>query len=287
MSMGGSGGSSGGRQENIIRYAGYIESAHQNIINNSNSYGNSLRGSSPYTTFVAVDFDDAIYGSGYILSSFPSLYDMYGKFIGGVDITALFEQVLNQVASSETIQNLSEAHRDLLEDDIEQNILPRFRSGMRDINSVMSSTFLIGEAVIEQGKVKLLAEYDAKLQYNLINVSINVFGQHLQWNSQVVAHYLDIIKVSAAIKIDENRLNYEIIAKSSIWPFTVMSSEIGIIGALQGAMNQKTTNSTGVSTASSIIGGAMGGAALGASAGGVPGAFLGGILGGLAGLISS
>lgn len=285
MSMGG-GSKSGGSNTTRIRFADYIEYAHLMYIGRVGNYGDAVRGNSPYTSFVPIDFDDAIYGVGYTLANFPSLYDMYGKFIGGLDINALFEQVLSQVANTETVQNLSQAHRDLLDDDIEQKVLPRFRAGMRDINSVMSSTFLMGEAVIEQGKIKTLAEYDAKMQYGLVSIAINVFSQQLQWNQHAVASYLEIIKASAAIKIDENRLNYEIFAKDYLWPFTVMNYEMGIIGALQGAMNQTTTNNTGVSPASSAIGGAMSGAALGASVGGVPGALIGGALGGIAGLFS-
>ncbi len=284
MPMGG-GSKSGGTQVNIIRYAGYIETAHMNIISNSESHGNAIRDASPYTTFIPVDFDDAIYGAGYTLASFPSLYDMYGKFIGGLDIEALFEQVLSQVANTETIQNLSLAHRDLLDDDIEQKVLPRFRAGMRDINSVMSSTFLMGEAVIEQGKVKAMSEYDAKIQYSLITVASNVFSQHLQWNQQAIARYLDIIKSAVSIKMEENKLNYSIKVENCLWPFTVMSHEIGIIGALQGAMSQTIkSNKGGGNDLGNTLGGAIGGALLGGMVAGPVGAVAGGLLGGLAGL---
>jgi len=286
--MGGGGGDSGGTNVNIVRYASYVENHHEDFLDESRSYGNILRpiASSPYADYVQLDNDDAIYGIGYAMSSFPSLYDMFGKFMAGVDIESLFEQVLSDVQNTETIRNVSDAHRDLLTDDIEQDILPRFRAGMRDINSVMSSTFIMGESVIEQGRLKKLADFDAKLQYSLVPVAVDLFGKHLSWNHQVVSTYLDIIKSAATVKFDEVAINCEIVAKDKLWPFTVLAQERANLGALQGARTETTSDATGgPSTASKVIGGAMSGAAAGSMISPGWGTAIGAVVGGIAGLL--
>jgi len=286
--MGGGGGDSGGTNVNIVRYASYVEEAHEDFLDDSSYFGDLLRpiASSPYADFVQLDNDDAIYGIGYAMSSFPSLYDMYGKFMAGVDIESLFEQVLYDVQNADTIRDVSDAHRDLLTDDIEQDTLPRFRAGMRDINSVMSSTFIVGEAIIEQGRVKKLAEFDAKLQYSLIPVAAELFAKHLSWNQQVVGTYLDIIKTAATIKFDETAINCEIVAKDKLWPFTVLAQERANLGALQGARTETTSDAVkGPSTASKVIGGAMSGAAAGSMVSPGYGTAIGAVLGGIAGLL--
>lgn len=290
--MGGSGGGGGGGGENIVRYAPYIESKHSTFLNTSESYGNSLRpaSASPYSNYTELDFADAFYGSGYAISSFPSLYDMFGKFMAGLDIEALFDQVLNDVQNASTIQAAVVAHRDLLDDDIEQTILPRFQEGMRDINAVMSSSFVIGKGIIENARVKKLAEFDADLRYKLIPVASEIFAKHLAWNQGVIGTYLSVMQLVIQTKFDSDGRNYEMLAKDKLWPFTVLEQERANLGALQGAMSS-TAGQTGVSTGAKVLGGALSGAAAGASIGSVVpgigtavGAAGGAIVGGLSGL---
>lgn len=47
------------------------------------------------------------------------------------------------------IQDEVDAAGDIIDDQIETDILPRFEAGMRDLNSVLSSEFIIGKAIIE------------------------------------------------------------------------------------------------------------------------------------------
>jgi len=217
------------------------------------------------------------------MASFPSMYDMFGKFMAGLDIEALFEQVLHDVQNTETIQNAVTAHRNLLNDDIEQNALPRFQEGMRDINAVMSSSFVIGKSIIENARVKKLAEFDATLRYKLIPGAIEVFTKHLAWNQGVINSYLQVMQLAIATKLDTNSTNYEYIAKDKMWPFTVLEQERANLGALQGAVSSP-AGDAGASTGQKVVGGVLGGAATGAAVGGVPGAVVGGVIGGIAGL---
>lgn len=234
-------GSKDSGSETTIRFPAYIEDAHKAFLKLSSSAGITARANNPYTSFVDFDYDDAFYGAGYTISSFPSLYDMYGKFMAGLDVESLFEQMLHDVQNTETIQAASVAHRDLLDDDIEENILPRFKAGMRDINSVMASSFVIGQSIIESARVKKLAEFDADLRYKLVPVAAEVFNSHLTWNKDVIKIYIEVMKTAMAADMEQTKANYEMAVAEAIWPFTILDYERANIGALQGASTSKTT----------------------------------------------
>jgi len=276
------GGSKSGK--NIIRYAPYIEIKHAVFLAKSEAFGDIARKVSPYTSFIKKDFLPGLYGVGHTIASFPSLYDMYGKFVAGLDIESLFNQVLFDVQNNETILNASTAHNALLTDDIEQTILPRFQLGMRDTNSVMSSTFILGQSIIEQGRNKKVAEFNANLQYKLIPIAAEVFAQHLKWNQGVIGTYIEVMKLATALEFDTDAHNFEHLVKHAMWPFTILAQERANLGALQGATSA--TAAQEASTTQKVVGGMASGAALGYQVGGGYGALAGGIIGGIAGYFS-
>lgn len=275
-----SGGSDGGG-DSTVRYAPYIEAKHETFLNNSETFGTSVRALIPYASYTDLDYDDAFFGSGFTMASFPSLYDMFGKFMAGLDLESLWDQVLNDVQNSSTIQTAVIAHRDILDDDLQTTVMPRFKEGMRDMNAIMSSSFVVGKSIIEKGVVKKLAEFDANLRYKLIPVAAEVFSKHLSWNQGMIKTYLEVMRLAITAKLDTDARNLDIGVKDAMWPFTVLEQERANIGALQGAVSSKAGET---STARSVIGGVVGGAAAGASIGGSTGAIVGGVIGGIAGL---
>ena len=210
--------------------------------------------------------DDAFFGTGYLLSSFPSLYDMYGKFMAGLDIEALWSQIFEDTVNSSVANDLVSAESALMDDDIDTNVIPRLQTGMRDINAVMSSSFVIGKSIIEDARVKSLSKFSAGLKYNLITVASGRWTTHLEWNKSVVAIYSEILKFYFSAKTDIDEVNYTMAVKDKLWPFTVLDFERAALGALQGAINSK-TDVAGVSTTAKVLSGALTGAAMGAMVG--------------------
>jgi len=174
------------------------------------------------------------------------------------------------------------AESDLLDDEINEKILPTFQTGARDINSVMSSSFIIGKSIIKSAKVKSLAKFDSELRYKLIPVAQARFDKHLQWNEAVIINYMNMIKTFYIVKSDIDEYNYRMAAKNLLWPFTVLDFHKANLGAMQGAIN--TSGKDNISSTQKVLGGALSGAATGAMVGGPTGALAGGVLGGLAGL---
>lgn len=219
-----------------------------------------------YNGYEEIEVDNAFFGVGYTIASFPSLYDMYGKFMAGLDIEVLWTQEFDDTVNSSVVGTLVSAQAALLDDDIETNSIPRLQTGARDINSVMSSSFVVGRSIVEDARAKSLAKFDAELRYRLIPVAESRWQTHLQWNQQVVSIYAELMKFYYATIHDVNEDNYAMATKSALWPFTVLDYERAALGALQGATNQK-TDVAGASTVSRVLSGALSGAAMGAMVG--------------------
>ena len=261
--MGSSGGSSsGGDSRSEMRYAPYIEAKHSAFLESIASNRIATVDDSPFADYVDIEVDDAFFGAGYLISSFPSLYDMYGKFMAGLDIEALWSQIFEDTVNSSVVTNLVSAESALMDDDIETTAIPRLQIGMRDMNAVLGSTFIIGKAVIEDARVKALAKFSAGLKYSLIPIAANRWSTHLEWNKAVIGVYSEILKFYFSAKTDIDEVNYSMAAKNTLWPFTVLDFERAALGALQGAINSK-TDVAGASTTAKVISGALSGGAMG------------------------
>jgi hypothetical protein len=264
--MGSSGGGGGGDSQTTIRYAPYIETEHQAFLNLIASNRDTALLANPFLSYTDIEVDDGFFGAGYIISSFPSLYDMYGKFMAGLDIEVLWTEVFADTVNAPVVDDLVAAEAALLDDDIDMNSVPRLQTGMRDINAVMGSSFVIGRAIIEDARVKAISKFSADLRYRLISVAASRWSTHLDWNKGVVGVYAELIKLYFSTKIDVDEVNYAMASKRALWPFTILDFERAALGALQGATNSK-TDVAGASTASKVIGGALSGAAMGAMVG--------------------
>ena len=263
LCMGGGGDSD---TQTTVRYAPYVERYHSSFLYAVRNKRNTILNNSPFANYIDIDVDNAFFGAGYLISSFPSLYDMYGKFMAGLDVEVLFAQEFEDTVNSPVVSDLVAAQSAMMDDDILINSLPRFQAGMRDINSVMSSSFVVGKAVIEDAKTKALSLFNADLKYRLIPIAVDRWKTHLEWNKNVVGLYAELMKFYYSAKTDADETNYAMAAKNRLWPFTVLDFERAALGALQGATNAK-TDVAGASTTAKVLSGALGGAAMGAMIG--------------------
>ena len=259
-------GGGGGDQTTTVRYAPYIESKHDSFLTIVQSKRAAVIDNSPFTNYEDIEVDDAFFGAGYTIASFPSLYDMYGKFMAGLDIEVLWSQEFEDTINAPVVNDLVSAEAALLDDEIKETSIPRLQIGMRDIGSVMSSTFVTGKALIEDTRAKTIAKFSADLKYRLIPVVEQRWQTHLDWNKQVVAIYSEIMKFYFSAKTDVDETNYAMAAKNKLWPFTVLDFERAALGALQGAVNEK-KDVAGASTTAKVLSGALSGAAMGAMVG--------------------
>jgi hypothetical protein len=190
------------------------------------------------------------------------------------------------------------AHAAGLDTEINSKIIPRFNAGMRDINAVQSSAFVIGRAIIELDRNDKVDKFMSDMRFQVDAKRGDLIHQA---TSEMVRMYLqgfEYKRVIAAITIDELRLkiaaqaDYKTEVKAlaadlNRWPLEVWKYGGNMLAAIGGG----TTSSVPMdgSKTARIIGsglsGAIAGAQIGAAMGGNAGygAILGGIAGAFAG----
>lgn len=259
MGMGGKGNPQ--YTESKIRYAPYVEEHHQTLLDSVQALVQSTAADNPYEGYTDVEIESAFFGTGYLLSSFPSLYDMYGKFMAGLDLEVLFDEILEDSINGPVLDDNIAAQGVALQDDIETVQLPEFEAGMRDINAVNSSSFVIGKALIAASRTKALASYSANLRTKMLPVAEDRFAKHLEWNRSVIDAYSQILKLYISAKMDVDSHNLEVDSRRSVWALSMWKYDMDALGVLQHAVNERTDQHK------NKVAGALGGALSGAAAG--------------------
>lgn len=283
----------GGSGTQTIRYAPHLELAHKRLLDASGGvvpkysvFGvlNTLFDQSPYTQYERYDIDDAFFGripgdptKTYEVRNFPSLYDMFGKFMAGLDVHVLWSDVYEDVLHGPEIAAAVSAQSELLDNEVKTKILPSFLAGMRDINAIQSTTFVIGKSIIADGTVRSLNDFQSRLRLSAVELSGQLWRGHLDWSKAVASTYAEITKLYYATRLDTDTKQMEYLTKDKLWNLDLFDEPRAMVGALNGASAASMKNRP--SQAVSAIGGALSGAAAGASIGGPYGAAIGAVLG--------
>ena len=173
----------------------------------------------------------------------------------------------------------------MLDEELESSILPKYMTGMRDLNAVMSSSFVVGKALLYDTKQKMVEKFSAELKWKLVGIAQDRWKSHIAWNTEVVSSYAKLFELYFDSKEGITRTNMEFLAKRSLWPLDVLDYQRANLGALTGATKSTSSASSGKSSkVASVAGGVVGGAALGASVAGPWGAVAGGVIAGIASL---
>ena len=230
-----------GGGDTTVRYAGYIESAHKVLIDYAKSIVNE--GSifdSPFDLTV-YDPDDAFFGTGYDISSFPTLYDMFGKYVAGFDLEELYEDHSSEVLSDDSLTNSIAAQNQYLEDDLNQNVLPKLRLEMSQAGAVRTSAFFDLQAKVHMNKQKTISQYSSDLKKGAMEISHVRWARLLAWNQAIINQYANIIRTYFAAQADYVKTATELEKMDTSWSYAVLDSAQSVIAALNGAAAAKNT----------------------------------------------
>jgi len=184
------------------------------------------------------------------------------------------------------------AHSDMLDDRLTTEVLPRFEQGMRDINAVISSSFVIGKAILEGFNTRDVADFDAKLRlqaYSQRNQMIasgvsdmmRMLSARLSFRDSIAKATAEMYRVKAVLKKEELTEQLDIDQHDYKWSLDLYQAGGNVLAAISGA---SVSTQQGPTTAQSVMGGAINGAALGKSMSDTPrGTVIGAIGGALAG----
>jgi hypothetical protein len=92
---------------------------------------------------------------------------------------AVVKAGIETIESDENYNDDAMAYAKVLEDNIVNNTLPRFKGGMRDVNAAMSSAFVVGESIIWGMMDRDVAKYLAGLKEKNIGFRYELFKSGL------------------------------------------------------------------------------------------------------------
>jgi len=240
----------------VIKYSPYLELFHLNFILNMIARVKATVDDSPFTDYDTLIAEDAFFGSGFTIQNFPALYDIYGKFLAGLDIDTLHSQLTESSVNAPCVRFAAAAESFLLSTDISTNVSPRLNTGSDNILSVLSGYFQEAENIVNDVKNLCINKFKKQMKYSMLSVANSRWAIHLSWNKGVVDYYSSLMELFFAVKIDAEDRNLSMAAKNVLWPFTVLDYEKAGLGALQGA---RTTiakeGAAGSSSAAKVISG--------------------------------
>jgi hypothetical protein len=294
-----------------VDFPSHMKTIHQDWLNNtgSDTMGSSQSmvdlmtasiGNSPYGSMTAYDPATPLAAMDTAITAFNTLVDALDEETDWeAKIDAAKTKIDAAVVDDTYVDADIAAFGNELDDQIDNIVLPRFQGGMRDINAVMSSAFVVGEALIEGMRDRDVAKYGTDLRQKL----------HLQRNDFIfkgteamlrdLFSRIELEKTVAHYTIEANRL--EIVAEkekkdteNSIeindgrWDLETYQYGANLLAAIGGGTvipSGASSPGDDPSTGQSALGGALAGASIGSSVGGGTGALIGGALGGLAGAL--
>lgn len=265
------------------RFAPYIESRHADLLNTTAAYRASIVADSPYSDYIDQNFDEAFFGAGYAIADFPSLYDMYGKFMAGFDVESMWNRSFSVTT---TLNELDLRTRKLIVDEDEKltrETIPEYKLRMRELGAVASSSFVIGKAQIESQRTKALSVISVDTKFSILAEAENKFTEELNWNQSVVTRYSALMKFYYMTATTGTDANYAFAARNTLWPMEVLDFERSVLGAMRpGAGFSKmslTRRRSNLSKMLSVTADTVTGAMVGASVGGWVGAIIGAAIG--------
>ena len=185
-------GGSGGGSSGEIGYPQYLETFHSAYLGDASQLAYSLRelvdaASNPYTGENAYDPSTptaamltAADNFSTSIGNLPAFTAIYGggdtgkdALIDTVTLSTPSPNASNDISSlwtdpspaaSDEISTSVDAFGDVMDDEINNKVLPRFAGGMRDINAVMSSSYAVGAGIIEGMRNRDVAHYQGELR---------------------------------------------------------------------------------------------------------------------------
>ena len=270
---GGSGGSSG-----KVDFPAHMKDAHKNWLDDAGAdtmtfsvvalMNTAMTGSSPYSGYVPKDPDAAFFAPGDSLSDYTSVYE-YLSNLSSDDLNAIFNSYITDDESR--ITAAVAAHSALLDDEVSTNILPKFKAGMTNINSTMSSAFPIGTALIFDSKAKKVADTDGKIRLQRLqeggDLALRRLGAWVEWRKSTISLSVESSRIYLAAYGDRDDDYLEGLHKDATWDLEMYQYGTQVMASISGNASQGPPRK---SKTASAIGGALSGAAMG-SAFGAPG----------------
>jgi hypothetical protein len=234
-----SGSGSSGDITKTRRYAPYIEEHHSTFLDITATRRDIIISEAPFASYNPIEVNAAFFGLGYLISSFPSLYDMFGKHMAGLDIESLWNSTFGKIVGEPSIDvNISEEMK-LVDDEMVKGELADFQVSMRNLNAVATSSFVIGKSVAEDKRIKFFANISLEAKAALLPSVEKEYKSHINWEKMTVTVYARAMKNYFMYSNLVDIVNTTFASRASLWPFTVLSFEGAALGTMQSTQSWK------------------------------------------------
>ena len=287
----------------VVDFPAHMKTIHQDWLDNTgtdavtSSMNLSMHAAlttDPHTGMTAYDPTTQLDAMDTAVAAFNSLVDALDYEQDWEDAVAAAAAQVDLVVFDDVYVDADiAAFANNLDDQIDNIVLPRFQGGLRDINAVMSSAFVVGEALIEGMRDRDVAKYGTDLRVKL-NFQRNDFvlkGTESMLRDNIarieleksVTHYTMEANRIRAVALKEKKDTENVITiDGGKWELEVWQYGANLLAAIGGGTVVPSGGSSPSKT-QSAIGGALAGASAGGAIGGGWGALIGGVLGGAAG----
>jgi hypothetical protein len=251
---------------------------------------------SPYTGVTAYDPDDGLDAMDAAVTTFATIVVALDSDADWGAALEYATTAIDAMIDDTFIDTAVDAQSDYLNDELDDDILPKFKSGMRDINAVMSSAFVIGESMILSKKVRDVAKFRSDLSGKLsltrneyiVGGAESILRQQIAKTElyKVVAHYsIEASRLRIIAEKEESDSTVAIAVGDGKWDLELYQYGSNVMASISGAAASSPTSSAkSPSTAMTAIAGALAGASIGGKIGGNVGAGAGAVIGGLGAL---
>ena len=254
---------------------------------------NAALGSSPYASMTAYDPATPVGNMATAIGAFNTLIDALDHDDDWAGIVDTVVAKADAAVFDDTLINADIVAFGAQQDDrIENEVLPRFQAGMLNVNAVMSSAFVIGEAIIEGMNDRDVAKYasEARVKNNIqrndfITKSVdlilrNMFGR-IELEGKVAQLTVEKERMTIVAGKEKKDTENNITLGNSKWDLEIFHFGANLLSSIGGGTFIPNIQSP--STGASVLGGALSGAAIGSQIGGSTGAAVGAGIGGLIG----
>lgn len=219
------------------RYAPYVEAYHSQMLENAYARIVDLDDNPPPQYEMGDKLLDAFFGTGYLISSYPAIFDICGKFVAGLDIDAIWVEMFQSVHGHSAIPDAATATVDE-ERDGWQDEISELNIDARDSNSISSSSYVMAKALYEREYLRRTSIYRTNLQFLLLDNKVhetylNTQRKQLTVYAIMMKHYYD------SKSLADNRDSYQKM-RQEIWPLTTRNYFTGLLNAMSRAPYNET-----------------------------------------------
>jgi hypothetical protein len=331
---GGSGGGSpsggGGGGSGAVSYPAYMQDWHTIQLASISTCMATAQAASPYTGLAAYNPDTNLGAIDTAVGLFKTAYetidshDSYttvstdagataNTVFGASVISTIAQDIDDHIASSAVASTATQTFSDILDEEYSGKITPAFEGGMRDINSIMSSAFILGTSLLATERANKVAKFTSDIliqdhnnrgsqiltlvqkRSDFVNQAVSemlrLFVQKIEFTRTYAALISDTKRLAIAAKNDQQLEDKAIDVMDGKWDLETFQYGANLLASIGGGTAQPSRMEG--SQMARIVGGGLSGAAAGSligsrvsDGGGGDYSGMGALLGGIGGLLA-